>query len=100
MAFSKNDSWLMEFGDAQRAADSIMELLHERTVIMEEGGADAARMTGAIRRKITGLRTKCDGLESLLSDQNVYVPRFSCRREDNLCLSLCKAACTAENSRN
>ena len=44
------DAWLNEFEEAQRAADEARELLHERTQLLAQGGADAARLTGTLRR--------------------------------------------------
>ena len=50
MGFRNRDTWFQDFEDAKRSADETMELLHERTQVLEAGGTDAARLTGTIRR--------------------------------------------------
>ena len=52
MGFRSKDAWLQEFEEAKRATDEAMVLLHERTQLMASGGADAARLTGTIRRSV------------------------------------------------
>jgi len=44
------DAWLGEYEEAKAAADHVMELIHERSQVKETEGADAARLTGTVRR--------------------------------------------------
>lgn len=44
------DAWLGEYEEAKTAADHVMELIHERSQVKETEGADAARLTGTVRR--------------------------------------------------
>jgi hypothetical protein len=47
---ASKDVWLGEYEEAKVAADQAMELIHQRTQLEQDGGADAARLTGTIRR--------------------------------------------------
>mmetsp|Transcript_579 Transcript_579/g.688 ORF Transcript_579/g.688 Transcript_579/m.688 type:complete len:227 (-) Transcript_579:1341-2021(-) len=79
--FSKSgDPWLMQFEESKVAADEIMELIHERSQVLREGSADAARLTGVIRRKMNGLKSKCDQLQKGLKD-----PRISEQEAERRC---------------
>eukprot|EP00976_Prorocentrum_cordatum_P097802 1191138-Prorocentrum_minimum.AAC.1 len=50
LGFRSRDTWLQDFEDAKRSADEAMELIQERTQVVEMGSADTARLTGTIRR--------------------------------------------------
>lgn len=65
------DAWLGEYEEAKTAADHVMELIHERSQVKETEGADAARLTGTVRRKLSGLKAKLERLEGLLRGHNV-----------------------------
>mmetsp|Transcript_2143 Transcript_2143/g.4354 ORF Transcript_2143/g.4354 Transcript_2143/m.4354 type:complete len:232 (-) Transcript_2143:172-867(-) len=84
LGFRSRDSWLNEFEEAKRASDETMELLHQRAQLLEGGGADVARLTGTVRRKLSGLKSKLDRLESVLKDQGTITDQEAERRHDML----------------
>jgi hypothetical protein len=47
------DAWLGEYEEAKTAADQVMELIHERSQAKETEAADAARLTGTVRRCVS-----------------------------------------------
>jgi len=94
-SFRNRDTWFQDFEDAKRSADETMELLHERTQVLEMGGTDAARLTGTIRRKLGGLKCKLENLDGDLKNQNVS-DQESERRHDML--SRMKTRCDQMNS--
>ncbi|KAF9602907.1 hypothetical protein IFM89_032647 [Coptis chinensis] len=59
---SSADSWMWEFSEVSKLTDDINTLISERG-----SGPDTQRHVSAVRRKITVLGTRLDGLQSLLS---------------------------------
>ena len=73
MASPALDSWARDFGEATRLADEVAAMVAEKgssSSSSSSGGAnsDARRHAPALRRKITILGARLDGLDSLLSD--------------------------------
>ena len=67
------DPWLQEYQQATELVDDAFHHLQERNDSLRNG-ADAARLTATVRRKISGLNSKIDRLQALLGDSNsVYV---------------------------
>nr|CAD1835296.1 unnamed protein product [Ananas comosus var. bracteatus] len=63
---SSSDSWIGEFNEASKLADEVSAMILERSRL-PPSGPEALRYGTTIRRKITILGTRLDGLESLLS---------------------------------
>ncbi|CAA7394016.1 unnamed protein product [Spirodela intermedia] len=72
MASSALDSWARDYGEAARLADEVATMVAEKGSSSSPfpGGAhqEARRQAPALRRKITILGARLDGLESLLSN--------------------------------
>mmetsp|Transcript_13755 Transcript_13755/g.18903 ORF Transcript_13755/g.18903 Transcript_13755/m.18903 type:complete len:230 (+) Transcript_13755:1-690(+) len=76
-----SDMWLRELEEAKKSADEAQELLHERTQAIDSG-AEAVRLTGSIRRKLSGLKSKLDRLEAMLRDRRTVSEQEGERRHD------------------
>ncbi|XWS27790.1 hypothetical protein CRYUN_Cryun25bG0010500 [Craigia yunnanensis] len=63
---SSSDSWIKEYNEAVKIADDINGMISERSSLLASG-PETQRHASAIRRKITILGTRLDGLQSLLS---------------------------------
>ncbi|KAK8559606.1 hypothetical protein V6N13_016347 [Hibiscus sabdariffa] len=63
---SSSDPWVKEYNEAVKIADDINAMISERSS-MPASGPETQRHASAIRRKITILGTRLDGLQSLLS---------------------------------
>mmetsp|Transcript_31701 Transcript_31701/g.69281 ORF Transcript_31701/g.69281 Transcript_31701/m.69281 type:complete len:228 (+) Transcript_31701:122-805(+) len=81
LGFRNRDTWLQDFEDAKRSADEAMELIQDRTQVVEMGSADTARLTGTIRRKLGGLKSKIESLDGELKEQNVSGQESERRRD-------------------
>lgn len=72
MASAALDSWARDYGEAARLADEVAAMVNEKGSSSSSfpGGAhqEARRQAPALRRKITILGARLDGLESLLSN--------------------------------
>ena len=64
-----SDSWLQEYQQATELVDDAFIHLQERQDNLRQG-ADAARLTATVRRKISGLNSKIERLQALLADSN------------------------------
>ncbi|KAG4132468.1 hypothetical protein ERO13_D08G035000v2 [Gossypium hirsutum] len=63
---SSSDSWIKEYNEAVKMVDDINAMISERSSL-PASGPETQRHASAIRRKITILGTRLDGLQSLLS---------------------------------
>ncbi|KAK9017692.1 hypothetical protein V6N11_000698 [Hibiscus sabdariffa] len=63
---SSSDPWIKEYNEAVKVADDINAMITGRSSL-PASGPEAQRHASAIRRKITILGTRLDGLQSLLS---------------------------------
>ncbi|PPS17644.1 hypothetical protein GOBAR_AA02942 [Gossypium barbadense] len=63
---ASSDTWIKEYNEAARIADDINGMISER-ISLPASGPETQRHASAIRRKITILGTRLDGLQSLLS---------------------------------
>ncbi|PPD74011.1 hypothetical protein GOBAR_DD29060 [Gossypium barbadense] len=63
---SSSDSWIKEYNEAVKMVDDINAMISERSSL-PVSGPENQRHASAIRRKITILGTRLDGLQSLLS---------------------------------
>ncbi|CAI9755034.1 unnamed protein product [Fraxinus pennsylvanica] len=63
---ASGDSWVREYNEAVKLADDITNMISERSSLPTTG-PEAQRHSSAIRRKVTILGTRLDGLQSLLS---------------------------------
>ncbi|KAG8485049.1 hypothetical protein CXB51_021828 [Gossypium anomalum] len=63
---SSSDSWIKEYNEAVKMVDDINAMISERSSL-PTSGPETQRHASAIRRKITILGTRLDGLQSLLS---------------------------------
>ncbi|MFQ6660639.1 hypothetical protein Gotur_029079 [Gossypium turneri] len=63
---SSSDSWIKEYNEAVKMVDDINAMISERSSL-PASGPETQRQASAIRRKITILGTRLDGLQSLLS---------------------------------
>ncbi|KHG18509.1 Syntaxin-51 -like protein [Gossypium arboreum] len=63
---SSSDSWIKEYNEAVKMVDDINAMISERSSL-PVSGPETQRHASAIRRKITILGTRLDGLQSLLS---------------------------------
>lgn len=63
---SSSDTWIKEYNEAVKLADDINGMISDR-VSLPASGPETQRHASAIRRKITILSTRLDGLQSLLS---------------------------------
>ncbi|KAK8615113.1 hypothetical protein V6N13_068898 [Hibiscus sabdariffa] len=63
---SSSDPWIKEYNEAVKVADDINSMISGRSSL-PASGPEAQRHASAIRRKITILGTRLDGLQSLLS---------------------------------
>ncbi|OMP04340.1 hypothetical protein COLO4_09747 [Corchorus olitorius] len=63
---SSSDPWIKEYNEAVKIADDINGMISERSSL-PASGPETQRHASAIRRKITILGTRLDGLQSLLS---------------------------------
>ncbi|XP_061338149.1 syntaxin-51-like [Gastrolobium bilobum] len=63
---SSSDSWVKEYNEAVKLADDISGMVSELSSF-PASGPETQRHASAIRRKITILGTRLDGLQSLLS---------------------------------
>ncbi|XWS11279.1 hypothetical protein CRYUN_Cryun38cG0070500 [Craigia yunnanensis] len=63
---SSSDSWIKEYNEAVKIADDINGMISERSSL-PASGPETQRHASAIRRKITILGTRLDGLQSMLS---------------------------------
>ncbi|KAE8660245.1 Syntaxin-52 [Hibiscus syriacus] len=63
---SSSDPWVKEYNEAVKIADDINAMISERSYL-PASGPETQRHASAIRRKITILGTRLDGLQSLLS---------------------------------
>lgn len=63
---STSDSWTKEYNEAVKLADDINGMISDR-VSLPPSGPETQRHASAIRRKISILRTRLDGLQSNLS---------------------------------
>ncbi|EXB81099.1 hypothetical protein L484_014031 [Morus notabilis] len=60
------DSWVKEYNEAMKLADDINGMISERSSL-HASGPETQRHASAIRRKITILGTRLDGLQSILT---------------------------------
>lgn len=60
------DSWVKEYNEAVKLADDINGMISERSSL-HASGPETQRHASAIRRKITILGTRLDGLQSILT---------------------------------
>ncbi|KAG7015548.1 Syntaxin-52, partial [Cucurbita argyrosperma subsp. argyrosperma] len=72
---ASSDLWLKEYNEASKLGDDINGMISERSSVPATG-PEAQRHASAIRRKITILGTKVDGLESLLLKLPVKLPLY------------------------
>ncbi|KAK8676748.1 hypothetical protein V6N13_142315 [Hibiscus sabdariffa] len=63
---SSSDTWIKEYNEAVRIADDINGMISGKSSL-PASGPETQRHASAIRRKITILGTRLDGLQSLLS---------------------------------
>ncbi|KAE8681367.1 Syntaxin-52 [Hibiscus syriacus] len=63
---ASSDTWIKEYNEAAKIVDDINGLISER-ISLPASGPETQRHSSAIKRKITILRTRLDGLQSLLS---------------------------------
>ncbi|KAK9046256.1 hypothetical protein V6N11_052149 [Hibiscus sabdariffa] len=63
---SSSDTWIKEYNEAVRLADDINGMISGKSSL-PASGPETQRHASAIRRKITILGTRLDGLQSLLS---------------------------------
>ncbi|WRX29500.1 Target SNARE coiled-coil homology domain - like 10 [Theobroma cacao] len=63
---SSSDPWVKEYSEAVKIADDINGMISDRSSL-PASGPETQRHASAIRRKITILGTRLDGLQSLLS---------------------------------
>ncbi|XP_022965165.1 syntaxin-52-like [Cucurbita maxima] len=70
---ASSDLWLKEYNEASKLGDDINGMISERSSVPATG-PEAQRHASTIRRKITILGTKVDGLESLLLKLPVKQP--------------------------
>ncbi|KAL4026772.1 hypothetical protein IC575_015213 [Cucumis melo] len=68
-----SDLWIKEYNEASKLGDDINGMISERSSFPATG-PESQRHASAIRRKITILGTKVDGLQSLLSKLPVKQP--------------------------
>ncbi|MFQ6650446.1 hypothetical protein Gotur_022198 [Gossypium turneri] len=63
---ASSDPWIKEYNEAVKIADDINGMISER-ISLPASGPETQRHASAIRRKITILGTRLDGLQSLMS---------------------------------
>ncbi|XP_038997263.1 syntaxin-51-like isoform X3 [Hibiscus syriacus] len=63
---ASSDPWIKEYNEAVKIADDINGMISER-ISLPASGPETQRHSSAIRRKITILWTRLDGLQSLMS---------------------------------
>ncbi|KAE8679147.1 Syntaxin-52 [Hibiscus syriacus] len=63
---ASSDPWIKEYNEAVKIADDINGMISER-ISLPASGPETQRHASAIRRKITILGTRLDGLQSLIS---------------------------------
>ncbi|KAG8472479.1 hypothetical protein CXB51_035363 [Gossypium anomalum] len=63
---ASSDPWIKEYNEAVKIADDINGMISER-ITLPASGPETQRHASAIRRKITILGTRLDGLQSLMS---------------------------------
>lgn len=77
LMMAPSDIWIKEYNEASKLGDDINGMISERSSFPATG-PDSQRHASAIRRKITILGTKVDGLESLLLKLPVKQPLYVC----------------------
>lgn len=75
LMMAPSDLWIKEYNEASKLGDDINGMISERSSFPATG-PESQRHASAIRRKITILGTKVDGLQSLLLKLPVKQPLY------------------------